>query len=426
MSRSTCPFEKEYAEGSGYYGNVYLEKMRFLGSLGEDVDGSAQSTGEQETDDTEGFEIYDPNQDPKDTQKNEEMTKIANANWFWNFIGCADRETNLFYTQEADGIFGIMSMYESFDYKRAIESAALARRKSGRVMSATTENSEEKIVDEEVSQLVQEKKSAKRGSFYTNNDTPSIMNNLLVQGKVRQRRFAICLGYQKGYLNFDGWNSRTLRIMNYLDIKATLNGTDKSEEARVLLAKSADNGRPSHEWSERRETSEIRQLRQKGRSRIDFDRLLADLSEEILAEDSEELSSSEESAEPKNPFLEMNNVENRAIKLLEELSGEHIVRDQIQHIKIPRPRSYSFIYTGDAGNGCNIRQNQVDQRDRQQIIGSGQPQLHHPAHRSREEQLADEGHSHPRIGQIRHGHDDGLFFEPRVQWHRRCKKRSFE
>lgn len=355
MNVSRCPFEKEYAEGSGYYGSVYLEKMRFLGSLTENPNQEKNTDHGQEMEESEGLEIYDPTQDPNDHQKHEEMTKINNANWFWNFIGCANKETNLFYSQEADGIFGIMSMYESFDYRRAIERTATAEKKAARNLAMQVDKSTQKIIDKEVSEMVHKKNSVDLNTFYEDDTTPSIMNNLLVQNKVRERKFSICLGYETGYLNFDGWNARTLRILNYFDIKSGLEQKEKAEEGRILMARknpsrtnSWAKGEMTQEWNETREMDRVRQLKMKTKAHADFDRIVEELSEKT-DEKSNEKNDEESSSNSENqeyPLLEMNNVEDNAIKVLEELSGEHIIRDRIQHIKIPRPHPYSFIYSG--------------------------------------------------------------------------------
>ena len=51
VNQSTCNFKQEYAEGSGYYGKMMLEKIRFSGSLTVDPEDAQkkelENTGNQ-------------------------------------------------------------------------------------------------------------------------------------------------------------------------------------------------------------------------------------------------------------------------------------------------------------------------------------------------------------------------------------------
>lgn len=426
--KSFCSFTKEYAEGSGYYGSVFLEKMRFLGSLSEDPEGDGDFAHESEGGDSEGFEIYDPTRDPEEQRGREEMEQIAGANWFWNFVGCADRETNLFFTQKADGIFGIMSLFERFDYRRAVGSGGAAPGKKAHRMGQAGEASAAKQVREELAQIVREKAGLDRRGFYEEDTAPSVMNNLLVQGLVKDRKFSICLGYEKGFLNFDGWNARTLRILNFEQIRAKLGDSRGSEEARALLAELAGvpgPGKPPSGARARSLAAKARLLRRRTRAAVQ--RKLEKEPEEVIGEDFEELEelsseSSEasefstktgESEREAQSLLEMNGVEDKAIKVLEELSGVRIVRDRIQHIRIPAPSPFEFIYTGSGL--ADRRHHQGRQRRLEPVGRPSEPGLRAALDRSRRRSAGGRRLPGEPEREVRHGHDDGLLLVARLR-----------
>ena len=303
-------------EGSGYSGLVFLEKMRFLhditesdsesetdtetkkneannikistDNINDDISESEneQSSLEQARDDP--FGIYDPSMDPPsaaDIQVTETI-EAKKANWFWHFMGCAERETNLFYTQKADGILGVMSSYEGSEFgvmsNRDNLNKDIVNNNVRNNLNNNNNIFKDSIVFNELQNIVKDTDMSK--TPYHSSNTPSIIGNLYSQGKITSRRFSICLGYNSGFMNFDGWNSRTLRIMNYNQIEGSL-----IHESRVLL----------------------RRLDEKAR---------------------------------KGEF--MNHRESDAMAKLQELAGIPIQFDAMQHIYIDPPSENQFVYTG--------------------------------------------------------------------------------
>ena len=116
LEHSACNFSQTYSGESEYSGSVYFEKMRFLSQTkNPDSDGASRILNEEE------LEIYDPSQDEETEEKNQIIEDIQYGNWFWHFVGCATKETNKLFDQKADGVLGLMSMYESFKYSKQDE-----------------------------------------------------------------------------------------------------------------------------------------------------------------------------------------------------------------------------------------------------------------------------------------------------------------
>ena len=112
LEHSECSFSQTYGGDSEYSGSVYFEKMRFLSPIKGESDSSSRILGEEE------LEIYDPSQDEETEEKNQIIEDIREGNWFWHFVGCATKETNQLFDQKADGVLGIMSLYEAFKYSK--------------------------------------------------------------------------------------------------------------------------------------------------------------------------------------------------------------------------------------------------------------------------------------------------------------------
>ena len=312
------------------------------------------SVDDRETSESEGLEIYDPMRDDHQEEEDKKKIEIQNANWFWHFLGCAQRETNLFYSQNADGIFGIMSLYENFDYLKRIEEQE-GKKKSERRAHEINRKIVKEVIDDELKNIVRDKSKERGFSHYSNEHVPSILNDLLVQKKIKKRKFAICLGYNKGFLNFNGWNSRTLRILNYKQIENKLiEKYQTSEDTRLLMRNlreinksNAKTKQKKFEWSEKFQSIENVQEKNEQNLRKNIKKKLDENLRKLVEEISEE-SESEDAAEDNepNPLLKMNKVEEKAIQVLEELSGAEIISDKIQHIHIPPLSRFQFLYTG--------------------------------------------------------------------------------
>jgi hypothetical protein len=274
-------------------------------------------------------------------------------------LGCAQKETNLFYSQKADGILGVMSLYESLDYAKVFEEDEETKHGSQvRRIEEKEDQNVKAIIDDELSHIIKEKDGTKNVNHYTDEHVPSILNDLYVQKKIKNRKFAICLGYKKGFLNFNGWNSRTLRILNYDEIENKLNDKYKtSEESRVLyrslleISKRKEPKSPTkrQEWNETIRTPNSKQTR-KLKQKLNHN--LHRLVEEIFIDKEKTLEETGEDTQM-NPLFKMNKVEEKAIKVLEELLGASIISDKIQHIRIPLISRYQFLYTGKI-TGLNV------------------------------------------------------------------------
>lgn len=343
-------------------------------------------------------------EDPENIKSGEE--EDHSSRWFWNFLGCAKRETNLFYSQQADGIFGVQSGYENFDYRkfpfRGDNNGSSIKAISQRILNSAeyevndvleteifdeveqkelekedsleneeesqkseksrqdesqnenqinsdegsnTENqntklnkksSEKKEEKEEISEnplireftaklddIVKSETVGSRNEFYKSSVTPSVINNLYAQGEISQRSVALCLGYKKGFMRFEDFNSRSLRILNYKRVeKKLINnfGNQKSGKSnsknnqifRNLLVK-------------------VSQGKEKFEKSLD------------LTPNQKNILRSLGSSVPRSK----NAVEAKRMELLEDLAGEKIIYDPFQEIPFVENNYSSYVYDGN-------------------------------------------------------------------------------
>lgn len=363
LKKSFCNFEENYGESGAYKGTLYFEKMRFLNDSETKESQPERILSEDE------MEIYDPSQDEETEEENNLISDIQTGNWFWHFVGCASEELGALYEQKADGVLGLLSQYEPFDYDKALKPSSLpvsvteaddfddrddesesdseeiATAESGddwRILDGDAFEALTKKIKSELSMWVKSfrKMEIEKREYYETDKVPSLINNLYSQKLLEERKFSLCLGYSSGFLNMGYWNDRPLRIMNYRHIENELKkSTGAGEDRRILKSKN------EHKIKSPRKLNlkDLELIRKKENQFFaNFYKNKRNL--EIVNETDGEIHYNED--QEKIAEMEaIQKIEDTAIKTMEELARVPIIHDKIQHIQLFWDKD-SFNYKG--------------------------------------------------------------------------------